>query len=386
MKETRGPRGPYKTKWSGIDEKEFRKILRKERPDGKEYTILEYNGWGKTVRFRHKCGFEAQGNTRRLLKIHVCHCVSGKRVKSHTEQTVTAGLKKAGYTDWKVYKFKDHKKVQFEHSCGHKEWATANSFINRPHGQRKVCLKCEGKFGNRLTDEEVLKLCKERGFKLLKRKQQKNFENRTLLTVECKKCKTVRDIGLQDIRKRKYPCLNCLPSVELRVLGKQFFEPKEVRFGGKVFNVQGAEDLAIEYLVKSKGVSPGNILTTRDNHNKVPKIRYKFNGKMRTYYPDLYIPELDLVVEAKCSATLGAYKSKGNKALFGGKICNVFYKNAAKARATKCAGHNFLLLAFDRKYYTSSVTRVRLPKGWEEMTWSKVIKSVDKVDFVTSLV
>lgn len=87
---------------------------------------------------------------------------------------------------------------------------------------------------------------------------------------------------------------------------------------GKVFRYQGFEDKAILDLISS-GVHEDDIITGPGN---VPKIKYVFEGKLCTYYPDIYLPKYNKIIEVKSMYTWNKYKEK----------------NEAKISATKDAG------------------------------------------------
>jgi hypothetical protein len=75
---------------------------------------------------------------------------------------------------------------------------------------------------------------------------------------------------------------------------------------GKIIHYQGYENFAIEHFIKS-GVSEENILNDRIS---VPEVWYEYEGKMRRYYVDIFIPNQNLCVEVKSTYTLGAKKDQ----------------------------------------------------------------------------
>lgn len=89
---------------------------------------------------------------------------------------------------------------------------------------------------------------------------------------------------------------------------------------GKVFRYQGYEDKVIKELLES-GIHEDDILTGPGN---VPHIRYEFNGKKCRYYPDIFLPKLNKVIEVKSEYTWNKYKER----------------NEAKVKATICAGYH----------------------------------------------
>jgi hypothetical protein len=89
---------------------------------------------------------------------------------------------------------------------------------------------------------------------------------------------------------------------------------------GKIILVQGYEPIVILDLIKS-GISEEEIITEK---KLIPKIFYKFEGKERRYFPDIFIERYNLIIEVK-----SLYTWKANKD-----------KNIAKINACKAAGFN----------------------------------------------
>ena len=87
---------------------------------------------------------------------------------------------------------------------------------------------------------------------------------------------------------------------------------------GKVIRYQGFENKVILELLKS-GLKEDDIITGPGN---VPRIPYTFNGCQHVYYPDIYIPKFNQLIEVKSKYTWKKYKEK----------------NLAKRQACKDAG------------------------------------------------
>lgn len=102
---------------------------------------------------------------------------------------------------------------------------------------------------------------------------------------------------------------------------------KAVDIHGKRFShLQGYEPQGIKYLIENDGVSVDDIKSGR----KVPKIRYKFQGKNKMYFPDMYVESKNLLVEVKCKYT---YE-------------NMLDLNNAKRDAAINAGYNYKTIIF----------------------------------------
>jgi len=89
---------------------------------------------------------------------------------------------------------------------------------------------------------------------------------------------------------------------------------------GKIIRYQGFEDRVILELLKS-GVKEEEIVIGPGN---VPRVPYMFNDTHHIYYPDIYIPKYNQIIEVKSKYTWKKYKEK----------------NLAKRKACVDAGFN----------------------------------------------
>lgn len=97
-------------------------------------------------------------------------------------------------------------------------------------------------------------------------------------------------------------CPECSRHAKVYADRPSTYKRKTMLLGNTQITVQGYEDLAIHYLIKEEGIKPSHILVGE----AVPKIRYKASAlttnsyfKDRLYFPDLYIPKYNLVIEVK---------------------------------------------------------------------------------------
>lgn len=105
---------------------------------------------------------------------------------------------------------------------------------------------------------------------------------------------------------------------------------KDYNLGGKIIQVQGYEPYALDYLQKEKGIKPHQIKT---GFKKVPRIPYTFKGNNHYYFPDIFLPHINRIIEVKSEHTL-----------------NIQYaKNMAKKRACEKMGYKFSFLVMDSK-------------------------------------
>ena len=93
--------------------------------------------------------------------------------------------------------------------------------------------------------------------------------------------------------------------------------------------VQGYEAFCLDDLILREGVREEDIVNLVKD---VPHIRYEFEGN-RTYFPDIYIPSQNKIIEVKCPWT---FKKD-------------LEKNLAKARKCIALGYNFELRIYDAK-------------------------------------
>jgi len=92
---------------------------------------------------------------------------------------------------------------------------------------------------------------------------------------------------------------------------------------GEISLVQGYENQILLDL-ENTGYNFEEIITSRIN---IPEFFYRFEGKIKRYYPDIYIPNENLIIEVKSNYTLN---------------CD-YEKNQAKFQAVKDAGYDFRL-------------------------------------------
>lgn len=129
-------------------------------------------------------------------------------------------------------------------------------------------------------------------------------------------------------------------------------------FHGRKLDVQGYERQALEYLEQH---FPHEDILTECEFGDMLKLRYKYSKRTRTYYPDIFIRNVNLVVEVKSMSTLGLLNNKKRG----------FSMTCQKAIACHKRGFKFCLLLL-----TSSGKRLYLPKRWMYMKKQDVINYV----------
>ena len=114
-----------------------------------------------------------------------------------------------------------------------------------------------------------------------------------------------------------------IPEVAEKIL-KNRFKRKEYKWKtGEISLVQGYEDQVL-FDLENNGYKFEDVVA---DEKDMPEIFYEFEGKRRRYYPDIFIPKENLIIEVKSDYTL-------NKE---------WEKNQAKFDATKKLGFNFKL-------------------------------------------
>lgn len=125
----------------------------------------------------------------------------------------------------------------------------------------------------------------------------------------------------------------------------------EYEFHGRKLVLQGYERQALEYLVETGGFSPEDIRCECEFGDGL-NIRYKYCGKWRSYMPDIFIRNHNIIVEVKSKSTMGLLNRKKRG----------WSMNQAKAIACHKRGFRFCVLLLN-----DSGRRIPLPKNWAYM-------------------
>lgn len=148
--------------------------------------------------------------------------------------------------------------------------------------------------------------------------------------------------------------------------GRQFKKYKQYAHtvGDREVLVQGYEPQALDYLTNELDILPSDIRCEAEFGDSLD-IRYKYRGKMRTYYPDIYVISKRLIVEVKSTHTLGLH---GNKQ-------RGWSMTRAKAIACHEKGYKFMLLLMDRRG-----NRLRMPKNWAYMKKEELLQIMPELN------
>jgi hypothetical protein len=168
--------------------------------------------------------------------------------------------------------------------------------------------------------------------------------------MKCKTCKVEYETQVQSVTTGR-GCRFCAIEGQLDRNQQFGYRYKTLRLGGVNFSqLQGYEDLAIRYIVSEKGVHVSEIVAGNNHRSEIPRVYYG-HRRSRVYFPDIWIPTLNRLVEVKSTYTLGV------------RDANMFKSNQRKALAAQRDGYSFTLLLFSREG-----ERIRLPKDWTTMT------------------
>jgi hypothetical protein len=135
--------------------------------------------------------------------------------------------------------------------------------------------------------------------------------------------------------KVKETCLErygCHPAQSIKIQEQIQKSGKTYRLytmpSGEVRKIQGYEHFALDLLVKEYIEDQ-----IKSNRIDVPRILYEYNNKQKYYFPDIYLPHINLIIEVKSTWT---YKREEEQ-------------NNIKAIATRAQGYNFEFWIFDPK-------------------------------------
>lgn len=138
--------------------------------------------------------------------------------------------------------------------------------------------------------------------------------------------KEIRDKGKETNLERygfEYACQN--PEISEKI--SKHSTKKYILPSGKETNIQGYENFALDILLKE--FTEDEILNSR---TEMPVIRYQHKNVNRRYFPDIYIPKVNKIIEVKSTWT---YKRD-------------LVKNIIKAIYTRKLGYDYEIWLFDK--------------------------------------
>jgi len=177
------------------------------------------------------------------------------------------------------------------------------------------------------------------------------------ITFHCTKHEHVWDMTVQSFARWKHGCKLCAQEASISS-SNGYTNWKSVRLGDTCVKVHGYEDHAIRYVL-SKNIKANDLLV--HGSHKVPTIRYNGN---RNYFPDLFIPSMNRIVEVKSLYTLGFnLRATTEDSIFRGK--RRFDNLLQKRLAVRQSGFKFKLLVFN-----NAGALIGLPKKWWTYSYS----------------
>jgi len=301
-----------------------------------------------------------------------------EREKEYKALIAKKGIRCIKYEGWKVAS--SHKCLTCERT-----WETKPSFITRTGSGCRSCSHVGPESVRSIQAQaKYAVICKRK--KVALAEPYKGMLIASLHT--CLKCSCSWDVKPSDVCTSKAGYNRC-PECKKDSLSKHqsdlfdrlcsntdrskgnFFERRRIKLGGKKFFVQGYEDAALRYLTKIKKVNPDRIEAGLSKH--IPTIRYLYKGHWKRYYPDLYIKDLNRIVEVKSTYTLFKVKS-------------TYYTNRRKAIRCSELGYDFCLLMpkiSTRKTRTCTEC-YKIPKNWTELSWTKFKVAFNELNGLSS--
>ncbi len=125
------------------------------------------------------------------------------------------------------------------------------------------------------------------------------------------------------------------PAVVSKVHAAQFRHKPYTYPSGRETTVQGYEGFCIDDLINNENIDENDIcneISFKNDPQKMPEIWYDFDGKRRRYYPDIFIPSQNRIIEVKSEYIFELHREM----------------NIAKAEACLEAGYNYEFRFYDR--------------------------------------
>lgn len=205
-----------------------------------------------------------------------------------------------------------------EYICGNCNEYSKTHMTNLMHHNLGNCSKCQHeKF--RLSYDKLKSDIENHGFNLLT-KPDEYISNKQKLYVICK-CGYKYQTYLVSIRQDKHCKVNCKTEKFEKTCMEKYNErnvmhvndifykcqetfstTKEYKFEetGRTITIQGTEDIVIKYILDNDNkLLKRKIIEDDIIQNNIPTFKYKFDGKELKYYPDFYIKNTNLIIEAK---------------------------------------------------------------------------------------
>jgi hypothetical protein len=221
----------------------------------------------------------------------------------------TLGFKFRGYT-----KGPDgHGTVEYTCVCGNKTSCQAAGLYKKD--RQAICPQCQNeKFKLKLVD--LKRIFEECGCELLETEYPGHKDIPLLYRCECGRKDTKRKHDIlrgrrcPDCKVAKYraTCMRLWgvenasqhPEVFHKINASMYRKKRYTSPSGKDYIVQGYEPLCLRELITEVGIPEDVVIAGEEG---IPTIRYKLNGKSRTWYPDVWISDAERLIEVKSTFT-----------------------------------------------------------------------------------
>jgi len=300
----------YKTfvRWTGkclkCRKKNYKQPVRKGRESKYTYEFIseiyekagcslltsreEYIGPKKPVMWRCSCGrdqkssFDSFNNTKRCRKCGIQE-FKGVSYESFGKLLQEHGWSMLGSKD----KYKNTKTLmKVKSKDGIETYTTYNRF-HQGHRSKK---EADDSFRN--SQEKVEREFKKHGFVLLD-----EYTNKKTPMLYICQCDREAYMAYENLLKNKVGCRKC--AIEKWHKNSSKLKKYEMP-SGKIVEVQGYEPFCLDELLNNRGIPEDDIVVEFD---KVPVIEYLWKGGTRYYYPDVFIPSQNKIIEVKSTYT-----------------------------------------------------------------------------------
>lgn len=279
------------------------------------------------------------------------YCVDEKEKEDNFEKYKNDILENSGHL-LLSYDVKSRDAVYICGNCNEQNKTHMSNLHDKNLGN---CSNCQHeKF--KLSYDKLKQDVEKHGFQLLT-KPDEYTSNKQKLNVICK-CGKQYQTYLVSVRQDKHCKENCKTEKSEKTCMDKYNErnvmhiddifykcqetfstTKEYIFEetGRKINIQGTENIIIEYLLKHENkILKKKIKEEEILQKNIPSFKYIYNEKEHKYYPDFYIKDTKLIIEAKTTNT-------HNK--------NPYYiTNYLKYKSANNSGYNVIIIILDNNF------------------------------------
>lgn len=262
----------------------------------KEYNCelleTEYKNIDIPMKFKCHCGNISPKTFYYFKKVHRCGQCGNKEVgnkKRHSFDYVYNYYKERGYELLETAYKNSHSVLTYK--CLKCNYVSRKKFYTFQQGYH--CINCSNeklRKERQHSYEFVLNYFQQYNCELL----DKEYVNGNIpLKYKCE-CGNISKIAFSSF-KSGTRCMKC--SHKRHTKNSKRFRDYKLP-SGKIIRIQGYEDVALTELLSI--YNEENLLTSRKD---MPRIKYMYKNKLRPYYPDIWIPSKNLLIEVKSTYT-----------------------------------------------------------------------------------